>query len=433
MKGMRHLLTFIISMAVIAMAFVELADKCHRDTNGLTDADSPTKTDDTIPGKGTQKAVAGFMQPESINPDPYHGDTLFQYDGKTVVHDYFSFNDNEITSLSHSAVITYRDSVSIDTCMVNGDGLLFADGESLKFAIGVDTVYYNLKSLPNAVSPEKELLPPGVKEYAYNHPSSISDSSRNCDFAFRAYLPDNPPAWLKQFIAVIMRNDINGMYLDNNGADRILDEYYGIKKRPRKVAGLNAAVKSPEEIARYFSKVRERLYRNEFGDEDDRYPGPKHDYMMNVAPAWESSDKKYATYRFYIYYDMMGIHGFMEEYYISFNKDTGAILGFNDLFPKKDSDEIIRLLDRKLTERKVAMGYRSDFGFSSGLRKEELASNTGAIIKERMNSLYYPRPAMTRNGVVFSYQPYEAAAFSDGVVHLLVPYSEFKNHLKIKP
>ncbi|WP_368408261.1 RsiV family protein [uncultured Duncaniella sp.] len=37
---------------------------------------------------------------------------------------------------------------------------------------------------------------------------------------------------------------------------------------------------------------------------------------------------------------------------------------------------------------------------------------------------YYPRPALTNQGVVFSYQPYEKGSFAEGILHFVIPYSK---------
>jgi len=146
---------------------------------------------------------------------------------------------------------------------------------------------------------------------------------------------------------------------------------------------------------------------------------------MLVAPAWQSKDGKYITYRFYTYYYTMGLHGFMEEYYLTFNNDTGALLGFDDLFPKGDFKKVIDELETEITEDKK--DYTTVEGaYPSWLSEDELSSNATAVIKEVRDTVYYPRPALTKKGVVFSYQPYEIASFAEGIKHFVVPYSKVR-------
>lgn len=342
-----------------------------------------------------------------------------------MIVDYFTEEDREVSSLSSYMLITYADTIAIDTCRVIGNGSYVTDGEILKYAIGVDTVRYDMSHLPDSIKPILSLLPSGIVEHRYARSFELNDSSWRCDFKFLAYLPKEHPAWLNQFIATIVRNDIQALYLDNKGADRILKEYYGIKTKPKKVDGINAANMTPEEIAHHFALEHERLYRKEFASEDGDGLGPKYDYMLEVSPAWNSSDGRYVTYRFYSYYYTMGAHGFMEEYYLTFNNESGNLLGYNDLTGSESFPKAIVLLEQKLTAKEAE--YRDvEEPYSAAMDEEQLEANASVIIKEVYNGSYYPRPAMIKTGIIFSYQPYEKGAFCEGILHFVIPYSRLK-------
>lgn len=402
---MKHLLTTVILLVTLSVVIAMLADR------------------DSIKNPKDYRESYIINDDENKTVKHHYGDTLYQYDGKTVIYDYFGGDDEYISSLTHSNIITYRDTIALDTCVVNGNGWYHAAGEILKFSIGVDTVYYNFKHLPKSVAPELELMPTVFKEHFYAHTFALSDSSWNCDFKFRVYLPDRIPAWTKQFIATMIHNDLQGLFMDNKGADKILKEYYGIKTRPKKINGIDASSKSPRQIAGHFAKEHERLYRKEYCASENM--GPKYDYMFEMFPAWQSSDGKFITYRFYTYYYTMGMHGFMEEYYLTFNNVTGHLLGFDDLFRKRDFKQVVEMVSKEIT--KYNRNYGFDTMWSAWIKKDELSSNATSIIKEvRHDTLYYPRPALTNRGVVFSYQPYEIAAFSEGVRHFVIPYNQLK-------
>lgn len=409
---MRHLLTAILAVILLSVAFMVFANnRCDSEKNGQTDSIS-------------------FAESVSDEQSRYYGDTLYQFDGKTVIYDYSSGDDAEVSSLSLGALVTYKDTVPVDTCWVIGNETYVADGSILKFAIGVDTIRYDMRHLPDSVNPTREILPANIVEHKYAHSFELTDSSWRCDFKFLAYLPENHPAWLNQFIATIMRNDIQALYLDNKGADRILKEYYGVKAKPKKVNGINAANMAPKEIARHFATVHERLYRNEFKMEDVDGHGPKYDYMLEISPAWTSPDGRYVTYRFYSYYYTMGAHGFMEEYYLTFNEETGYILGYEDIIGASDFPKAIKLLEQKLTVKEAQ--YRDmDEPYPAGMDAEQLEANASEIIKEVYQGSYYPRPALTNEGIVFSYQPYEKGAFCEGIIHFVIPYSKLKTKISI--
>ena len=399
---MRHLLTAIAAVILLSIAFFMFANN-GGNLNHDNQIDTSYKSDT-------------FTESQSR----YYGDTLFQYDGKTVIVDYFTEEDQEVSSLSSYLLITYTDTIAIDTCRVIGNGSYVTDGEILKYAIGVDTIRYNMRHLPDSIKPILSLLQSDIIEHRYARGFELNDSSWRCDFKFLAYLPKGHPTWLNQFIATIMRNDIQGLYLDNKGADRILKEYYSIKTTPRKIGGINAFSMSPEQVAVHFSKEHERLYRKDFTEEDF---GPKYDYMMEVAPAWESKDGQYVTYRFYTYYYTMGAHGFMEEYYLTFDNENGRILGYNDIFEANDFKKVLDLLEQEITaQKKEFMNF--DGIYPASLEKDELESNASEILKEVYDGSYYPRPAMTRQGIVFSYQPYEKGSFAEGILHFVIPYSK---------
>ena len=396
---MRHLLTAISAAILLSVVFIMFANRDGNSIDGLS-----TDMSDSITEAQSR----------------YYGDTLFQYDGKTVIADYFTEEDKEVSSLSTYLLLTYADTVAVDTCRVIGNGAYVADGAIFKYAVGIDTIRYDMRYLPDSIQPILALLPSGTVEHSYTRSFKLNDSSWRCDFKFLAYLPKGHPTWLNQFIATIIRNDIQGLYLDNKGADRILKEYYSIKATLRKIGGINASSMSPEQIAVLFSKEHERLYRKDFTEEDF---GPKYDYMMEVAPAWESKNGQYVTYRFYTYYYTMGAHGFMEEYYLTFDNENGRILGYNDIFEANDFKKVLDLLEQEITaQKKEFMNF--DGIYPASLEKDELESNASEILKEVYDGSYYPRPAMTRQGIVFSYQPYEKGSFAEGILHFVIPYSK---------
>lgn len=151
--------------------------------------------------------------------------------------------------------------------------------------------------------------------------------------------------------------------------------------------------------------------------------------MLTMAPAWESGDKKLITYRFYSYYYTSGMHGFMEEYYITFDAESGRLLGKDDLFTNAGFKEAVGILEQKLCDHRNEY-TTCDGPYPAHLEKSELEANASEIIKEVVDTVYYPRPALTNSGVIFSYQPYEMGAFCEGILHFPIPYRHVS--LKIK-
>lgn len=407
---MRHLLTTILVVALASFIFTT----CH---NSIKASSKPAEE------------VA--VEEEDAVESRYYGDTLYQYDWKTIVYDYGFEWDDRPSSLSTSAIITYRDTTPIDTCRVIGNGTWIVNGDYLNFAIGIDTISYPFRNLPDSVDPERELVYSkfDVKRHDYHYTFELTDSSRSCDFSFVAYLPKDRPKWVDQFIATVMRNDIQAIFLDNKGSDRIINEYYGIKKKPKKIHGINAYSMTPEQIAKHFANDFETHYKKDFSIEDCDGIGPKYDYMLTVAPAWMSSDKSLVTYRFYSYYYTAGMHGFMEEYYLTFDNESGKLLGRDDFFTNAGFKEAIGILEQRLCDHRNTY-TTCDGPYPSYLEESELEANASENIKEIRDSVYYPRPALTNSGVIFSYQPYEMGAFCEGILHFPIPYKQLS--LKVK-
>ncbi len=157
---MRHLLTAILAVILLSIAFMVFA-------NNRCDTENDSKSD--------SQSISDTVNDEQQTR--YYGNTLYQFDGKTVVYDYSSGDDTEVSSLSSSALVTYKDSVPVDTCWVIGNGTYVADRSILKFAIGVDTIRYDMRHLPDSVNPTREILPANTVEHKYAHSFELTDSS----------------------------------------------------------------------------------------------------------------------------------------------------------------------------------------------------------------------------------------------------------------
>lgn len=403
---MRHLLTVIIAVAVLAVTFLTTANNRSKD-KGLDSRESAASAD-----KGSHR---------------YYGDTLYQYDGNTVVYDY-DMSQDQLSSCGYaSAIVTYAGTVPVDTCKVFGNGWYSGGSPTLRFAIGVDTVCYDIRNLPDSVDPVRDLLPAGIRKHSFIRSFALNDSALRCDFRLLAYLPESHPVWLNQFIGMLMRNGVLTLYDKSEGTAKMLSDYYSVLAKPEPLDGIDYANTSMEDIARHCALEHERLYRNDWADEENDCYGPKYDYIIEIAPAWTSHDNRYATYRFYEYYYTMGAHGYMQEYYLTFDNSTGRLLGYEDIIGDKDFPKVIKLLEDRLLAWKVDNGYvRQYYSAAMGTDEGEVAEDNISFLQEKFRNSYYPRPAVTGQGVVFTYQPYEKGCFADGIIHLPTPFSSYR-------
>ncbi|MDE6267120.1 MAG: RsiV family protein [Muribaculaceae bacterium] len=360
----------------------------------------------------------------TIDWEHYYGDTLFQYGNHTVCMKYGgAIPGDGVQSTDGTILITLTDSIPTDTCIIGTYSNLRINGNHLLVNVGADTLRLDMRKLPKTIDPVKSLMVKGFKRCAYRYDFALSDSSFTCEFYFQAYLPRPVPLWTKQFIATILNADVTGLY-SNRRRDKTLSNYYGLLEG-KTIDGLDISGTTTENIAAYYARMDSRLYAKEYKNNDANPAGmgPKYDYMLTITPVWVNADTTLITYRFHSFSYIMGAHGMPEEYFLTFNAVSGKLLGWNDLFSQEDFQKAIAEVGRQLNNYKESfMELEETYPVSLG--EEDLYTNISSVLKEKFNDRYYPRPALTNNGIIFSYQPYEAGSFSEGILHYVIPYDD---------
>lgn len=358
----------------------------------------------------------------------YEGDTICQFDGKTLVMDVIPVPDE--ADETTWAVITKKRDTPVDTCLVDTKGDILTEGGYLKVTAGADTLTYDLKQLPKTIHPESELFPIEVRKYSYTHSFLPPRGEDDCNFEFSAYLPEHPQAWLLQFIATMMRHDVVDVLFGDPEGDGVLNEYQDLLSGKRKNTDIDAVRMTPEQIARHYAAEFERLYRIDYcakpdSDEDNIYVST-YEYYMYVVPVWQSRNGGYITYRFFVFDYTGGAHGYNMEYNLTFDTATGRLLGFDDLFPEEEFKNVINALYEEIRSYRKRNGYATDVDGIAAMKEDETFTSHVDVLKQKCGEVYYPRPALTRNGVVLSYQPYEVGSFAEGVLHFVVPYNKVR-------
>lgn len=368
------------------------------------------------------------MEPES--DAHFLGNHLISYGNKSLYWMYEVCGDYSVFPCP-DAIVTYCDSVAVSTCLVlSGDGYA-VDGNTLKIAIGIDTVTYNIKKLPGKIDPVNKFAPKDAKHYAYSKKFQYSKDSRACHFVLDAYLPENPPGWIRQFVAMTLADMVNDL-VEESPTPSTIKDYVGGRGAHRKVGGIDAASNTPEAIARWFAndfKTRYMAWWRTMENDEDPIGGPEFDIYLSLVPAWESADHRYVTYIFYTYIYANGTHGAMEEYYLTFNAGTGEVMGFDDIFKRGTQNSVLEVFDKYFIQREQALGNHHIEGATQFGKDIETSRNH--ILLQQIGGAKYPRPALTKRGVVFTYQPYWAGSFSDGIIHILVPYSALRSYLHL--
>lgn len=142
---------------------------------------------------------------------------------------------------------------------------------------------------------------------------------------------------------------------------------------------------------------------------------------LNVVPVWQSDDNSYTTYRIKTFFYHGGAHPLYKDFYLTFDNRKHRMLSSNDIFKAGSMQDVIRRL-------KMKAGGRSVFCYEE-IEDQEDAMEPISPRWEHYQTHYIPRPALTAQGVVFSYQRYEIDAFAAGEFHFILPYEEVMNLL----
>lgn len=354
-------------------------------------------------------------EPDEFDDSHYYGDSLTTVNGITYFVNYGDGSDSDVSSYDGTYIVAVRDTVPVDTTYVKGEYSGFVvEGSEIKIISGIDTLTYDITKLPEILDIITPTALPDAVETNFKKTFALNDSSFNCDFTAQFYVMSNEGQWLYDCFNSILRDGI--FYMMSDDPSIPVKNYRGDKRNLKAMAG-------------FYQKEFERMYRNDFDEPgDEGVKGPKFDYLFRFMPVWESGDKTLVTYKFYNYQYMGGAHGGMNEYFFTFNRKTGKLLGTNGIFTKDGFTNAIRELEKQLRVYKVNNGYTDQKwpAYVPEGMMEIPYTGSKYDLKESFDGHIYPRPALTKQGIVFSYQPYEMGSFAEGILHFVVPYNKAK-------
>ena len=347
-------------------------------------------------------------------------DTLCTHDGKTyrLIH---SMNMDDVRLGIDVQIISYRDRIPLDTCILKGGwGEVITDSGKLKLTVGLDTISYNLASLPKIIYPIRELLPDSVQDHSLRLTFPLENSDWLCRFDYEVYLANDYPKWLNHFMAALIGTDLQEQLIEDQQEQDYIRMYQEIMANPRIFEGFDVSSAAPVEIGRYFARRFESLYNGMYGDWGNITWAAPYEYSIQVAPEWTSEDGRLTTYRFFNQTYGGGAHGMMEEYFLTFETSTGRLLGYQDMFDdvefEKEMVELGRALDlRRHGEVDLKDGERAYIEFYKN-SKDTLTR----LLYESYKGHLYPRPGLLGDRVVFSYQPYDKGSFAEGIMHFVI-------------
>ncbi len=198
------------------------------------------------------------------------------------------------------------------------------------------------------------------------------------------------------------------------------------------IAVVDADERNKEQLfSRYYSlmadsiKVRERRNKQAITDEDSKVSFNLC-AMVTIGKVYESA--RYCTYYSDRFADASGAHGMPCRELATFDKQTGRLLKYDDIFDVKYHQELSEMLVDAWTKQKYMVDEyveaMSDYVSGAfycigcGENEQQLMVNTNV--------------GLLKDGVVFIYQPYELGCFAEGFFTFLMPYDKAKRYMKIK-
>ena len=127
-----------------------------------------------------------------------------------------------------------------------------------------------------------------------------------------------------------------------------------------------------------------------------------------------------------------GAHGMTNAFCLTLSDESGKLLGLTDIFIADGLPKVFDLVAKRLSERaagRVDETMWPPVAELAGHDAEAYLAKIGG--SEAYQGKWYPRPALTPEGVLFSYQQYEKDCYAAGIVQVLLPYTELEGLLKV--
>ena len=112
------------------------------------------------------------------------------------------------------------------------------------------------------------------------------------------------------------------------------------------------------------------------------------------------------------------MHGYFTERLISFDHVHKQEIDYNYLFKPESEKE---LLDILLEEAKKTYKY---WEWEPQITKSIVITNENG---RPTGDYSFPRPGLSDEGIVFSFQPYEISCFAAGTFHFTIPYKNVQH------
>lgn len=162
------------------------------------------------------------------------------------------------------------------------------------------------------------------------------------------------------------------------------------------------------------------------------YSPMSYSYRTTVTPVWKFADKGVTTFSIEDEVYTGGAHGMVYHYYLSLDANTDRLMGLTDIFKPECLSKVFDLVSQKLKEGPQAAHDEDTWPSVAEVTPAPSATDysvrTGQM--EEYEGKWYPRPALTECGVVFTYPPYVKNCYAAGTINIVLTTAEIEEYIK---
>ncbi len=337
------------------------------------------------------KSTSNDFSEDTVTP----GDTLFVSPGLTVTTAYAADAAGDVSTLLVRTSATASDTTEIEGMYT----AIAADSLNVKFSFGVDTATYALATLPAEVNPIEQFALPGTLKVDEDKTVDTTVDGATGSFDVTVYVRRHPKLDVTEFLNTSLQNSFDKLF-PKQTLDRVTPEM------------------DVEQAADFLADQFDKGYNNLVATGEVTLP---YTYEAYYYPDYQNEEGNLVTYHLYNQSFTGGAHGTENAVYVTFDAKAGKALGIEEIFTEKGFETAEGLLAAKVaatTEGAIETAYLPD------------AVTDYPTYYVNYRGKLYPRPALTKEGVVFVYQPYDISSYADGIRYFLLPYSELDGCLK---
>ena len=279
-----------------------------------------------------------------------------------------------------------------DSCVVEIVGIDDSDSTVGTSSVRTESLA-KVDDAPIYEEPDVKKALPGSVPFNFTRDHFLGDGSYSLHYDINLALPPKAPLWIKKFINGFIHTELSDIFFEDSASPTLCNMEKG---------------SWPEMAAHYFKWLKKN-YIKEYpqSDEETKYIGRDYEFRMKAYPVWENDD--YITYQMYVSELPGSMRNRELDFCLTFDKASGRVLGINDFYTASEFKEVAAWLAQELDSRIGAKGLEADVD-------PEICGADNEVLKEKYNGKLYPRPAMTSEGVIFTYQTYEKSHGADGIL-----------------